>query len=153
MLRTSLGKEIYHRLEILNLSRKRYDILEQNKMKARWSKVAISLRRISLTFALLPALGMSICDRNHSAAVTPSGPEAAVATTTFQGEGKVISIDVKRPSIEIDHQEIKGLMPAMTMEFYVKDKSLLADLKRGDHIQFTLENGVGGLKITSIKRL
>ena len=74
-------------------------------------------------------------------------------TTSYQGEGVVKRTDVKRPSIEIDHRDIKGLMPAMIMEFYVKDKSLLEGLKPGDHIQFTIENGVGGLKITSITRL
>ena len=74
-------------------------------------------------------------------------------TTTYQGVGMVKATDVKRPSIEIDHQEIKGLMPAMTMEFYVKDKSLLEGCKAGDRIEFTIENGVGGVKITAIRRL
>ncbi len=96
---------------------------------------------------------MSICDKAGSSRRNVSGPEAAVATTTYQGEGKVISLNPKRPSIELDHQEIKDLMPAMIMEFYVKDKSLLDGLKVGDHIAFTIENGVGGLKITEIKRL
>jgi len=76
-----------------------------------------------------------------------------VATTSFQGEGLVVSTDSSRPSIEIDHKEIKDLMPPMTMEFYVSDKSLLDGVKAGDHIEFTIENGVGGLKITAIKRL
>lgn len=41
----------------------------------------------------------------------------------------------------------------MTMEFYVKDKSLLEGLKSGDRVEFTMEDGVGGLKITAINRL
>ena len=73
-----------------------------------------------------------------------------MATTTYEGEGQVISLSLKRPSIEIDHQEIRNLMPAMTMEFYVKDKSLLDGLKAGDQIQFSIDNGVGGLVITKI---
>ena len=44
-------------------------------------------------------------------------------------------------------------MPAMTMEFYVKDKSLLQGLKAEDKVNFTIENGVGGLKITAITKL
>ncbi len=55
--------------------------------------------------------------------------------------------------IEIDHQEIKGLMPAMTMDFYVTDKSLLDGIKAGDHIDFTIQNGVGGVVITRIRKL
>jgi len=45
------------------------------------------------------------------------------------------------------------LMPAMTMEFYVKDKSLLGGLQTSDRIEFTIENGVGGLKITEIRKI
>lgn len=82
-----------------------------------------------------------------------TGPAAAVQTETYQAVGVVKGANAKLPSIEIDHEEIKGLMPAMTMEFYVKDKSLLAGLKPGDRIEFTLENGVGGIKITAIRKL
>jgi protein SCO1 len=81
------------------------------------------------------------------------GVPAGVQTVTYQGAGVVRSINPKFPSVEIDHQEIKGLMPAMRMEFYVRDKSLLDGLKPGDRVEFTLENGVGGLKITALKRL
>ena len=118
-----------------------------------------SLRPLSLTLALLPVLGMTSCNRASSRVPNASssrpkvsGPAAAVATTSYQGEGRVISLKPKLPSIEIDHQEIKGLMPAMTMEFYVKDKSLLDGLKAGDDIAFTIDNGVGGLAITKINK-
>lgn len=103
--------------------------------------------------ALLVSIALTGCNRGRTTETKVSGPEAAVQTTNYQGDGVVKRTDAKRPSIEIDHGEIKGLMPAMTMEFYVRDKSLLEGLKPGDHIQFTLENGVGGLKITSITRL
>jgi hypothetical protein len=39
------------------------------------------------------------------------------------------------------------------MDFHVKDRSLLDGLAADDRIQFTVENGVGGLKITAIKKL
>jgi Cu/Ag efflux protein CusF len=122
-----------------------------------------SSRPLSLALILMPTVGVSVC--SHKAAHPPqttqtatqpqkvTGPAAAVQTTTYNGVGIVKATDLKRPSIEIDHQEIKGLMPAMTMEFYVTDKSLLQGIKRGDHIEFTIENGVGGEKITSVKRL
>ena len=82
-----------------------------------------------------------------------SGTPIAGQTVTYHGTGIVRSIDPKFPSVEIDHGEIKGLMPAMTMEFFVADKSLLDRLKPGDRVEFTLENGVGGLKITVMKKL
>ena len=118
-----------------------------------------SLRPLSLALALLPVLGMNVCSRDNSSdpnasSSSPkvSGPAAAVATTSYQGEGRVISLKPRLPSIEIDHQEIKGLMPAMTMEFYVKDKSLLDGLRAGDQIEFTIDNGVGGVIITTINK-
>ncbi len=81
------------------------------------------------------------------------GPAAAVQTTTYQGVGVVKSVNPKFPSIEIDHQEIKGLMEGMTMEFHVQDRSLLQGLAAGDHIEFNIESGVGGLKITAIRKI
>jgi Cu/Ag efflux protein CusF len=89
----------------------------------------------------------------QSASQSVSGPAAAVQTTTYQGVGVVKSMNPTFPSIEIDHKEIKGLMEGMTMEFYVKDKSLLQGLAAGDHVEFNIESGVGGLKITAIKKI
>jgi len=112
----------------------------------------IRIIRLSLSVCCL-ALVFSNCSRNN--ATTPpkaKGPAAAVATTTYEGEGKVVSLQPKGPSIEIDHQEIKGLMPAMTMQFYVKDKSMLEGLKPGDLIAFSMDYGVGGLVITKITK-
>jgi Cu/Ag efflux protein CusF len=116
--------------------------------------------------ALLAVATLVSCDRGvaskqtntqtrtaQSASQNVSGPAAAVQTTTYQGVGVVKSMNPKFPYIEIDHQEIKGLMEGMTMEFYVKDTSLLQGLAAGDHIEFTIESGVGGLKITAIKKI
>ena len=107
-------------------------------------------------FAALLALALSTACRHEAAPTNQSkvsGPAAAVQTTTYHGVGVVESINAQRPSIEIDHEDIKDLMPAMTMEFYVKDKSLLDGIKPDDQIEFTLENGVGGLKVTEIRKL
>jgi Cu/Ag efflux protein CusF len=106
-------------------------------------------------FATLLALASVTACRHETAnpnQSNASGPAAAVQTTTYHGVGVVQSTDAKRPSIEIDHEDIEGLMPAMSMEFYVKDKSLLSGIKPDDRIEFTLENGVGGLKVTEIRK-
>jgi Cu(I)/Ag(I) efflux system periplasmic protein CusF len=113
-----------------------------------------SCRQILPGIVMLPVLALSLCDKAPPANSQPkvTGPSAAVATTSYQGVGRVTSLDPKRPSIGIDHEEIKDLMPAMTMEFYVKDKAMLDGLKVGDHIEFTVDNGVGGLVITKITK-
>lgn len=83
----------------------------------------------------------------------PEGPSAAVATKTYSGVGTVRSLDPKLPAVEIEHEEIKGLMPAMQMDFHVQDKSLLEGLAVGDRIEFKVESGVGGLLIVAIRKV
>jgi len=83
----------------------------------------------------------------------PEGPAAAVQTKSYPAVGKVTGLDPKLPTIEIDHEDIKGLMPAMEMEFHVKDKQLLEGIAVGDRVDFTVESGVGGLRVTAIHKL
>ena len=83
----------------------------------------------------------------------PEGPAAAVQTRSYNAVGTVKSIDTKMPAIEIDHEDIKGLMPAMQMQFHVKDKALLEGLVPEDRVTFTVESGVGGLQVVSIHKM
>jgi Cu/Ag efflux protein CusF len=70
----------------------------------------------------------------------------------FDGKGKVTKINLELVSVELDHEEIKGLMPKMLMEFYVKEKSELEKLKVGDRVDFVLEDTAGAEQIISIKK-
>ena len=56
------------------------------------------------------------------------------------------------PAIEIDHGDIGDLMPAMQMEFPVKDASLLNGIAVNDHIDFTVEANKGEMKVIAIKK-
>lgn len=91
-------------------------------------------------------------DIKPSAPSPASGPAAAVQTNSYQGVGTVKSLNPKQPAIEIDHEEIVGLMPAMQMEFPVTESALLEGLAVNDRIDFTIENGTGEMKITAIKK-
>jgi Cu(I)/Ag(I) efflux system protein CusF len=77
-------------------------------------------------------------------AKTDSPPQTA-EVKTYHGAGVVTKIVLENPydktlsSVEINHGDIEGLMPAMRMEFFVKEKSLLKGLKVGDKVDFTLE--------------
>lgn len=55
--------------------------------------------------------------------------------------------------IEINHEEIKNLMPAMQMEFNVKDKSLLDNVKVGERVNFTIVETQEGEYLTEIRKL
>ena len=43
-------------------------------------------------------------------------------------------------------------MPKMTMEFYVKEKRELEQLKVGDKVDFVLEDNAGAEQIINIKK-
>ena len=91
-------------------------------------------------------------NRETPAPTPPSGPAAAVQPNTYQGVGVVKGLDPKAPAIEIDHEEIVGLMPAMQMEFPVTDGALLSGLAVGDRIDFTVVEKTGIIKVTAIKK-
>ena len=68
----------------------------------------------------------------------------------YPGKGKVTKINNDLGSVELDHEAIPDLMPAMKMEFYVKDKALLKSIAVGDAVSFTIENKQGTETIVAI---
>ena len=103
--------------------------------------------KIILVACLLMFFGT--CSRSNK---EPEGPAAALQTKSYSAVGTVKDIDATVPMIEIDHEDIQGLMPAMQMQFRLKDKSLLDGIKVGDRIEFTVENGVGGMRVTAVRK-
>jgi Cu(I)/Ag(I) efflux system membrane protein CusA/SilA len=80
---------------------------------------------------------------------TKSSPSPAPTTTPipspstpkngdYNAKGVVTKINLDAGSIELDHEEIVGVMPPMTMEFFVSDKKVLNGLKVGDKVDFVL---------------
>jgi protein SCO1 len=78
----------------------------------------------------------------------PEKPQAKI----YHGAGVVESINEQRTSVQIDHEDIKDLMPAMNMPFEVKDKSLLDQIAPGDRVTFTLQDLPYGLVVVEIKK-
>ena len=71
----------------------------------------------------------------------------------FSGKGVVTKINLELDSVELDHEEIEGSMPAMIMEFYVTEKSELETLQIGDKVEFVLIENRGQEKLVSIKKI
>lgn len=71
----------------------------------------------------------------------------------YNAKGKITKINAQLGSIELDHEEIPGLMPRMIMEFFVKDKALLNGLTVGDSVDFVIEYKHPTETITSIKKI
>lgn len=62
----------------------------------------------------------------------------AESGTTYEGRGSVVNLDENAKTITLKHEEIKGLMPPMTMEFPLRSGETLNDVRTGDKVLFTL---------------
>ena len=85
----------------------------------------------------LPAPQPAIAMAQHS------GPGAHASTQGSQpsvaGEGKVVAVVPESGQLVVDHQEIPGFMGAMTMGYRTEPPSLLAGVKPGDTVRFTID--------------
>jgi Cu(I)/Ag(I) efflux system protein CusF len=114
-------------------------------------KVLIGVACVALTFVF--ACSGSKTEQKSSNATPASGPAAAVQSNQYKGEGTVKAVNPNAPSIEINHGDIDGFMPAMQMEFPVTDPKLLNGIAVNDRIDFTVENDPEGVKVVAIKKL
>ena len=86
-------------------------------------------------------IGVGCGNDAKPAKAPPASTPATTATLelpkngNYNAKGKVTKINNELGSIELDHGDIPGLMPPMIMEFFVKDKALLHDVKVGDQIE------------------
>lgn len=124
---------------------------------------------IAFMLCALISPGLNACQPQQSArpnqtATTSTTPQATPQTVTvnppsqelktYEGTGVVTKVVLENPydktlaSVELNHEEIVGLMPPMIMEFYVKEKSVLKGIKVGDKVNFTVE-AKGGMEIIS----
>ena len=54
----------------------------------------------------------------------------------YHGEGDVVGVDAAANRITINHEDIPGLMPAMTMTFPARSTGVLADVAPGSRVRF-----------------
>ena len=100
----------------------------------------------------LCAVTALICCRGRGSGSVHTSSDG-VSTTTYQNIlGTVESVDDHSSSITISHGDIPGFMSAMTMDYPVKDKSLISEIKQGDKINFTIEDKAGIATITELHK-
>ncbi len=56
----------------------------------------------------------------------------------YEVRGQILSIDPERQEVLVDHEDIEGFMPAMTMPYKVQDGGLLEGKEPGDLVTATL---------------
>ncbi len=81
-----------------------------------------------------------------------SKPQERSPVTTHTGVGVVRSVNLREGWFEIDHEDIPNYMPAMRMQWTVRDRSLLKSVSAGDRVNFTLEDDNGSEVITGLKK-
>ena len=110
--------------------------------------------KLSVSVAILGAILSACCGNsaNQSATAKPSPAASVTAATSpttaptsatpkngdYDAKGVVTKINLELGSVEMDHEEIKGVMPPMRMEFFVSDKKMLDGVKVGDEVDFVL---------------
>ena len=70
----------------------------------------------------------------------------------YEIKGTVVTIDAKKPSAKLDHQDIPGFMNAMVMEFDAANPKVLEGLKSGDKVQGKLKVESGNAVITVLEK-
>ena len=100
------------------------------------------MKHIALITLTLAALIASLA--------TPLTAFAQIQLPATAAEVRKVDVDAKK--ITLKHEEIKNLdMPPMTMLFQVKDAALLAHVKIGDKVMFTVDKVNGAYTVLSLE--
>jgi Cu/Ag efflux protein CusF len=90
--------------------------------------------------------------RREATAVRKEGTARPLLDESWFAHGvvRVIAPDINR--IIIDHEDIPGLMEAMTMSFEPDDPTMLNGLAPGDRVRFTLQKRDERLMLVAIEK-
>jgi Cu/Ag efflux protein CusF len=103
------------------------------------------LKRVVILLALMVVVPVAGC-RRFWARHDRSGAQQ------HMGTGAVESIASDRKTIQINHEDIKDYMPAMSMTFRVRRPEILDSINPGDTVDFTLRDTGSGYVLTAIKK-
>ena len=99
------------------------------------------------SFIVLLACATPLSAASDSKQSAPSMKEAAKSHTL---KGVVVAIDADASALRVKHEEIPGVMRAMTMQFQV-DAATLKAVKSGDAITAQMSRGDGMWRLTDVK--
>ncbi len=85
--------------------------------------------------------------------IGPPGFPATVLGKPYPGTGVVTTVNRNERWVAIEHEEIKDLMPAMAMEFWVRNPSIMNGIRVGDKVDFVLVEDSKGQYITELKKV
>ncbi len=99
-----------------------------------------------------PTVSRNPIETPSPVAAKPLEMPSPVFDKPYPGTGVIRIINRKEGWVEIKHEEIKGLMPAMTMEFWLKNRSLVDKVSVGDRVDFTIVETRKGEYLTKLKK-
>jgi len=76
----------------------------------------------------------------------------ATAPEGASSRGVVEAVDATARTVTLDHEELPGLMGAMTMQFDVAPDVDLESLVPGTEVEFTVEEDAGRYVVTAVRR-
>jgi Cu/Ag efflux protein CusF len=117
-------------------------------------------RLLSSLAVLAVASALTACERGArgareaTATPTPAAEPGARQTSagTYDIRGTVMSVAADRRSVSLDHEAIAGLMPAMKMDYPVKEPRILEGIQAGDMVQGRLEAKDGSYLLVSVEK-
>lgn len=89
-------------------------------------------------FLRYPILGLFLLALLASSCTQPAAERPAADLKRYPIKGKVISVDKANKKVEMDHEEIPGFMPRMTMKFPIRENWVWNDLAVGVEIHAEL---------------
>jgi len=95
--------------------------------------------------ALAAIAAFAACSRSDR----PGKTAAAAAPGHYALRGEIVAVNPARKTLTVMHEEIVGLMPAMTMDFQAADGDL-AIARVGEHIRADVVRANGGLRLERI---
>jgi Cu/Ag efflux protein CusF len=99
------------------------------------------------TMLLLFSLAFAACG-----AARPTQTETVTSSTAPSTKGTIKEVRKNGAVLLVAHEDIPGVMPAMTMPFQVEEKARRGDLKVGDRIQFWIAEREGLYVIIRLER-
>lgn len=104
------------------------------------------------SLAVFPALAAAQNEpgmpMKHDAMKTmPQGAAQALQMS----EGIVKGLDAKKAAVTLQHGDIPGVMPAMTMGYRVDPAQQLDSIRKGDKVRFVLEKSGSSYVVTHIE--
>jgi protein SCO1/2 len=82
------------------------------------------------------------------------GGERTNSAREYEVRGKVVAVTPEEKTVRLDHEEIPGVMKAMTMNFRLEDPEVAKNLSPGDRVRGRIRpRSSGGYVITSLEKV